>query len=236
MKMTMDLTLFPSLIQDLLIKNESFILPGAGKFSVEATPATFLEGGKGILPPGKKLVFEHGDFQGDFSPWQEELKGIVMESLAADGRFELPGFGVFTDKGEGMISFEVSPEFDFAPDSFSLEAIALEVMNPVPEPEQFVEPELVAAEEPEARPEPDSEEIIVELHKEPQEEPAPEKHDVAHNAVQKQKWILWCAIALIAVLIVVLFALLFKEPLAEALKNILYSKEELEIIRQWQAQ
>ena len=129
--MTMDLTLIPSLIQDLLIKNECFILPETGRFTVVATPATFLEGGKGILPPGRKLVFEQGDFQGDFSPWQNELRGAVKESLAESGKFELPGFGVFTDEGEGRISFEVSAEFDFAPDSFSLEAIALDVMDPV---------------------------------------------------------------------------------------------------------
>ena len=232
--MTMDLTLIPSLIQELLIKNESFTLPGTGRFTIVATPAAFLEGSRGILPPGKKLVFEQGDFQGDFSPWQNELQGAVKESLAESGKFELPGFGIFTDEGEGRISFEVSPEFDFAPDSFSLEAIALDVMDPVPVPQPVPEPVV----EQEEQQEPDAEQNIVELVEEvqPQVEPAPEKHDVAHNAVQKQKWILWCAMALIALLIVVLFALLFRESLAEALKSLLYSKEELDIIRQWQAQ
>ena len=233
--MTMDLTLFPSRIQDLLIKNESFILPGTGKFSIVATPAVFLEGGKGILPPGKKLVFEQGDFQGEFSSWQEELHGILMESLASDGRFELPGFGLFTDEGKGRIAFEVSQGFDFAPDSFTLEAIALEVMAPAPEVVSYVEQEQVADVEPVAS-QLDAEVNIMKPVEEQQVETAYEKHDVVHNAVQKQKWILWCAIAFIAVLIVVLFVLLFKEPLAEALKNLLYSKEELEIIRQWQAQ
>ena len=234
--MTMDLTLFSSLIQDLLINNESFILPGAGKFSIVATPATFLEGGKGILPPGKKLLFEQGDFQGDFSPWQEELCSIVMESLAANGSFELPGFGVFTKEGEGKISFEVSPMFDFAPDSFSLEEIALEVMETAPVQEPAVEPEQVVIVEPEGQQEPDAEEIVMEPVEEQQMKTAPEKHDVTHNAVQRQKWIIWCAIALIAVLIVILFVFLFRESLAESLKSLLYSKEELEIIRQWQAQ
>ena len=232
--MTMDLTLIPSLIQELLIKNESFTLPGTGRFTIVATPAAFLEGSRGILPPGKKLVFEQGDFQGDFSPWQNELRGAVKESLAESGKFELSGFGIFTDEGEGRISFEVSPEFDFAPDSFSLEAIALDVMDPVPVPQPVPEPVV----EQEEQQEPDAQQNIVELVEEvqPQVEPAPEKHDVAHNAVQKQKWILWCAMALIALLIVVLFALLFRESLAEALKSLLYSKEELDIIRQWQAQ
>lgn len=230
----MDLTLIPSLIQELLIKNESFTLPGTGRFTIVATPAAFLEGSRGILPPGKKLVFEQGDFQGDFSPWQNELRGAVKESLAESGKFELPGFGIFTDEGEGRISFEVSPEFDFAPDSFSLEAIALDVMDPVPVLQPVPEPVV----EQEEQQEPDAEQNIVELVEEvqPQVEPAPEKHDVAHNAVQKQKWILWCAMALIALLIIVLFALLFRESLAEALKSLLYSKEELDIIRQWQAQ
>lgn len=211
----MDLTLIPSLIQDLLIKNECFILPETGRFTVVATPATFLEGGKGILPPGRKLVFEQGNFQGDIAPWQKELHSMLMLYLAENGKFELPGFGLFTDDGDGKISFEVSPEFDYAPDSFSLDAIALEVN---PETEFQEEPELQV----EIEPEPE-----VEVQKKPQ--PVAEDHEPKNL----NRWLVWALVAAVAVLVIVLFIILFKEQFTQMLRNLLYTEEELQIIEQW---
>ena len=235
----MEIALVYREIQQLLIENEDVILPEVGRFAVVAKSATFLEDCKAILPPKKELLFSPSSEQGEndvFEPWQHELAEQIVLNLQQKGAFEVPGFGIFKQNEDGKVSFEVSPLFDFAPDSFSLEAIALEVMDPAPVQEPVNELEQVVAEETEAPREQEAEEATVESVEEPHLESVPEKHDVTHNAVQKQKWILWCAIALIIVLIVVLFVLLFKEPLAEALKNVLYSKEELEIIRQWQAQ
>ena len=235
----MEITLVYREIQQLLIENEDVILPEVGRFAVVAKSATFLEDCKAILPPKKELLFSPSSEQGEndvFEPWQQELAEQIVLNLQQKGTFEVPGFGIFKQNEEGKVSFEVSPLFDFAPDSFSLEAIALEVMDPAPVQEPVNELEQVVAEEAEAPQEQEAEEATVEPVEKPHVESVLEKHDVTHNAVQKQKWALWCAIALIVVLIVVLFVLLFKEPLAEALKNVLYSKEELEIIRQWQAQ
>ena len=235
----MEIALVYREIQQLLIDNENVILPEVGRFAVVAKSATFLEDCKAILPPKKELLFSPSSEQGEndvFEPWQQELAEQIVLNLQQKGTFEVPGFGIFKQNEEGKVSFEVSPLFDFAPDSFSLEAIALEVMDPAPVQEPVNELEQVVAEEAEAPQEQEAEEATVEPVEKPHVESVLEKHDVTHNAVQKQKWALWCAIALIVVLIVVLFVLLFKEPLAEALKNVLYSKEELEIIRQWQAQ
>ena len=235
----MEIALVYREIQQLLIENENVALPKVGKFTIVAKSATFLENCKAILPPQKELLFSPSSEQGEndvFEPWQQELAEQIILNLQQKGAFEVPGFGIFKQNGDGKVSFEVSPLFDFAPDSFSLEAIALEVMDSAPVQEPAEEPEQVAAVEPETLQEQEAEETIVESVEGLHVESSPELHDVTHNAVQKQKWILWCAIGFIAVLIVVLFVLLFREPLAEALKNLLYSKEELEIIRQWQAQ
>ena len=51
-----------------------------------------------------------------------------------------------------------------------------------------------------------------------------------------QKWVVWSAVVVILLLVLVLFVILFKEDFMELLKRILYSKEELEIMKKWAAQ
>lgn len=206
----MDFNLICSQIQELLIRNERVVLPQTGELVVETTPASFLEDGKTILPPGKKLLFRQGEAEGEFEQWQVELSERIREELQAEGISQIAGLGTFKDNGEGVISFLVDPDFDFAPDSFSLEAISLEVNEPV---------------------KPQVEEIVA---------PAIEKEvKIPHTMEQKkkvQKWVVWSAVIVILLLILVLFVVLFKEDFMELLKRILYTEEELEIMRKWAAQ
>ena len=129
--------------------------------------------------------------------------------------FEVPGFGIFRQTGGGEISFEVSEEFDFAPDSFSLEAISLE-LNPEPVEEQ-------------KEPETEEEEVQEGAEVEEQQSAGPA------NDAKKQKTLMWILVAAIVVLLIALFIALFKEQFAQMIRNLLYTEEELEIIRQWGA-
>lgn len=206
----MDFNLICSLIQQLLIKNERVVLPHTGELVVEATPASFMDDGKTILPPCKKLLFRQGEAEGKYEQWQEELSGRIREELNSDGVSQVPGLGTFKDDGEGVISFFADPDFDFAPDSFSLEAISLEVNEPVkPQVEEKVAP-------------------AVEKDKKTQQS-MEQKRKV-------QKWVVWTAVVVILLLVLVLFVILFKEDFMELVKRILYSKEELEIMQKWAAQ
>ena len=210
----MEIALVYREIQQLLIKDEVVMLPKVGKFAVVAKSATFLEDCRTILPPKKELVFSPISECGEndvCEQWQQELAEQITIQLQHNGVFEVPGFGVFKQSQAGEVSFELSPEFDFAPDSFSLESIALEISEPEPAPA----PAPVA----EVSPAPAKEEKIT--------------HDVAHHQAQKQKWVLYGLLAMIVVLIAILFIFLFKESFGEMIKNLLYSKEELEIIREW---
>ena len=210
MSFTMDFNLICSQIQELLIRNERVVLPQTGELVVESTPASFLEDGKTILPPGKKLLFRQGEAEGKYEQWQEELSGRIREELQADGISQVSGLGIFKEEGEGVISFSVDPDFDFAPDSFSLEAISLEVNEPV---------------------KPQVEEKVA---------PAVEKDKKTPQSMEQkrkvQKWVVWSAVVVILLLVLVLFVILFKEDFMELLKRILYSKEELEIMQKWAAQ
>ena len=212
----MEIALVYREIQKLLIGNESVVLPKVGKFEIVAKPATFLEDCTAILPPKKELLFSPLLKQEEnalYEPWQKELGEEILAQLQQSRAFEVPGFGVFRQAAGGEVSFEVSPEFDFAPDSFSLEAISLEV-----NPEPATGPELQ------------------QKHDEPQPEVGvPVSHTDSADAGRNQKVLMWALVAIIAVLLIVLFILLFKEQFAQMFRNLLYTEEELEIIRQWGA-
>ena len=213
----MDLTLIGAQIQDLLIKNESVILPGAGKLVIESRPASFLEDGITIVPPRKVLVFEQECRAEDCAmngctEWQEELSGIMKEALVQDGKFEISGVGSFADNGAGEIIFTVNEDFNFSPDNFSLESISLEVA--VPEPEVAKESIL--------------------------EEPGPAEqaqdmsgHDITARRNARKKWLMWLLVIVAALAVMVLFVILFKEDLRPLLEKMLYTEEELEIMQKW---
>jgi hypothetical protein len=202
----------------LLIDNEEVILPGLGKFTIESTPASFEEDGMSILPPGKKLSFVQDSAQVECEGWQMDLSGKILENLQLCGKYEVTGFGIFTSNEGGEVSFSADENFDFAPDSFSLEAIALEANEDIAEKsgEEQVEEKVEKVERLDGK-----------------------KADVPMSMEKKrkiQKWMVWIAVAVILLLVLVLFVVLFKEDFMELLKRLLYSREELEIMQKWAAQ
>lgn len=211
----MEIALVYREIQQLLIKDESVTLPKVGKLAIVAKSATFLEDCRTILPPKKELLFSPSSEQDEndvFQPWQQELAEEILSQLQQNGEFEVTGFGIFRQSEGGELSFEVSPEFDFAPDSFSLEAISLE-LNPEP------------AQETEQETGPDVEE--------PAEESMEESAEEHASADKKQKVLMWILVAAIVLLLVILFIVLFKDQFAQMLRGLLYTEEELQIIEQW---
>ena len=231
----MEIALVYREIQQLLIKDESVALPKVGEFAIVAKSATFLEDCRTILPPKKELLFSPSSEQGEndvFQPWQQELAEEICSQLQQNGAFEVPGFGIFRQpEGEG-ISFEVSEEFDFAPDSFSLEAISLE-LNPAPVEEQeryATEIEEVQEEVEEQQAAEPAEEVPAALQPAPV---APQPQSEPASEAKKQKTLMWILVAAIVVLLIVLFIVLFKEQFGQMLRNLLYTEEELQIIMQW---
>jgi DNA-binding transcriptional MerR regulator len=89
--------------------------------------------------------------------------------------------------------------------------------------------------------------VVAEPTSEPVSEPVsePEESDadavpqvepvMPANAYRNQKVLVWVLVAAVALLLIILFILLFKEQFAQMLRNLLYTEEELEIIRQWGA-
>lgn len=231
----MDFYIVCAKIQELLIKNESVTLPGTGKFIIESFPAAFLEDGKTIVPPSKKLRFiplTEDQAKDSVAREQEaelvELSGRIREALVQNGKFEVPGFGVFADNGSGEVTFTIAEEFDFAPDNFALESISLEENEPAA-------PEV--SEPPAQETAPKGTEQKVTGQKEAElKEKEQEGHDVAARKETLRKWTMWTIVVLVSIAVVVLFLILFKEDVKGLLQNLLYTKEELEIMEKWAAQ
>ncbi len=214
----MDLGQTYTQIQKLLLNNEEIIIPNVGIFTVESTPASFLQDGKTILPPSKKLLFENKIIHGARLPWQEDLGAKIVEALAQEESFEVPGFGIFTKTQQGGITFTANESFDFAPDNFSLEAIQLEV-NEKPD----IQPEKIPH-----VPEKEHENKSAKTTAPPQRSQTDEW--------QTPKWVIYTAIVIGVIILLVAFVLIFKEQLKPVLENLLYTQEELEIIQKWAGQ
>ena len=228
----MDFSLICSRIQELLIENERVLLPGVGEFTIESTPASFMEDGRTILPPTKKMFFRQGEFEGEFEQWQIEFGEKVKEQLQENGKFEVPGLGIFVLDSLGETSFTPNEAFDFAPDSFSLEAISLEVNEHTEEPAEPEElEELAEVEEPEEQEE--EMELVMQVLPVQKEVKAPKSMEEKRKM---QRWMVWTSVIVILILVMVLFVVLFKDDFMELVKRILYSKEELEIMQKWAAQ
>lgn len=229
----MDLSLAYTKIQKLLLNNEEVILPNVGVFRIESTPASFLQDGKTMLPPSKKLLFENKIIHGARLPWQEDLGAKIVETLAQEESFEVPGFGVFTKTEQGGITFTANESFDFAPDNFSLEAIQLEINE---RPHQAPAQEEVTSEDA-TTPQPEETREIP--HEEPQQKSvkttAPPPKPVMEEW-HTPTWVKYVAVAIGVLVLLIVLAIIFKEQLRPVLENILYTEEELEIIKKWAAQ
>lgn len=210
-----------TLIQELLVRNERVLLPEVGELSVQATPAAFMQDGRTILPPGKKLLFNKDIVGGEHEPWQEELSGRIREAFAQHREYEVPGVGIFRQDDEGETVFVLDEDFDFAPDSFTLEAISLEVNEVEPQVEQLQE-----------QPQEAKEEAVGQIPEEAQ--PAIRLPETQKK--QTRKWVIWVVAAVAVLVLLIILAVIFRESLKPILENLLYTEEELEIIQKWAAQ
>lgn len=182
--------------------------------------------------------------KGEVSTFLSNLKRELVEKT----RVEIPQFGTICFGELGSFVFEAEVSFDFEADSYCLETIPLKARG-------AAESAAPAAEQPEYK----LEAIDIELVDEPFEEQTVElteelveqteelveqtleqqsgdqNEDQTGVQVGKEKinWVLWSVLAAVGVIIVmVVLMVVFKDQLRPLLEQLLYSKEELEILHQ----
>lgn len=247
----MNLAVISVLLQELLLENERITLPGVGTFSLEEVPASFLEESNIMLPPTKKIVFDNLQNKNDglLENAYARKTGLILEdskrdllflskkvkeAIANNLKVVIPGFGtLFNNNGE--ISFDKDRDLDVSPDSFGLEAITVE---PIEVPVE-VKPETKLEEKDggvdfdltqfDIKPMGQSKE---EVAPEPEAEPAVEKIEKKGDG-QASTIVMKILVAAVVIMLVVLLFVIFKEQIAQLLKHVLYSKEELELMEKW---
>ena len=229
----MTVTELSNITKILLLRHERVQIPSMGTLLLENIPSQIINDGTAITPPCCKIHFDSSEAEMDFSDSllvkqyaaskditskkaEEEVRSLVMslkKELLENSHLSFPEFGRLLFSDNSTFTFEPHPSLETQAESFGLESLPLRAM-PEPIQENLQE---VADNEPQ-----------VEQEAEQGAEAEPEK-------ANKRKLPLYLIIVLSIVGLIVLLVLVivvFKEELTPLLERILYSKEELQFLRE----
>ena len=243
------------------MEHDSVSLPGMGCFTVVETPSELLNEGRMITPPLKKIVFDSSDsIQDNLLVHQyARLKNIpekeasaevadllrqMKKELVDNAKVVIPDFGTLCFGASGSFVFEAAAEFDFESDSYCLETLLLQKRSEIGDIEVV---DVEAAENIQAEPvELDGTEEVadsmfesIELEETVAEEEVKKIEDAEEIAdagdVEKTggagKLLIWFGIVVGLFILLVIVIFLFKDALMPVLEQLLYSEEELEILK-----
>lgn len=251
----MDSARFSNIIIEQLRAKGSFNLPEIGLFTIVDSPSEFSNEGNLITAPSKRIVFSSSlaneSVQLDFpTEFLDEIKG----ELESKQEVVIPNFGTIRKSGDNF-EFIENENFLADPDSFGLsdlnlkeevggedkkiEGIAGEVDGKVGvdaenEVEKMVgeKAEEVGVEDKKNE---DVEEKLEEKDKKSEEKVEKNVEKKRVSASQRKigtvaKILIWTIVIIVVIIILALLIYIFRDTLAPYLQDILYSKEELEII------
>ena len=129
------------LIKEAILERDSVALPGLGRFVAEVVPSSFSDRGYSILPPYRRLVFDHAPLSDTFlSDLHVRKTGMDAASAADDlertlreveaelrlrKTVPLPGLGRLRATRENHFFFISDEDLDIYPDGFALESVSL---------------------------------------------------------------------------------------------------------------
>lgn len=228
----MDISLFSKCVKDLIVENDRVDVPYLGSFTAEMLPATYSDHQTTIHPPYRKMSFhkenislEQGRMllekvmkESDVSLDQAGVElGWCLSRLSSEleghKSCKLPGLGVMRANARNEFFFVPDDHLDIWPDGVGFEPISIKVS------EKEQEREVVPAAEPvpATKPVPAMPGWIVQEKQEPRRQVRPVR-----------------LVLIILALLVVLFiiaAYVFTDEMSPILDRLLYTKEELELLR-----
>lgn len=239
----MTVTELSNILKVLLRRYERVEIPSVGTLHMEHMPSQIINEGTAITPPSSRIYFDSSVVEMDFSDSEvvkeyaaskgiaqkkaeEEVRSLVKSlkgELLEHSQLSLPEFGKLLFSDNSTFIFEPHPSFDPQAGSFGLESLPLRAM-----PESVPEPESV--------PDPQQEHLQEVADNEPQvEQEAEQGAEADPKKANKRKLPLYLIIVLSIIGLIVLLVLVvivFKEELTPLLERILYSKEELQFLRE----
>lgn len=232
----MDVHLLSSLLKELIIDNERIPLPGIGYFTTEPMPARFSEDGKTIYPPSKKISFKGDDrAYGDLlSSCYAKKSGIDTEtaSIETDAflkqlkitltdrkSIDLPGLGKLRCTLDGNPYFIADTEGGIFAQAFGFEPVILKPVKTAT---------ATSSGHDQASAKTDQENIRAEARTDAGQ--TTESETTTDKGKEKGKaWIIVLSILAIMTVAAVILVMLGRSG---HLDSLIYSDEELELIRQ----
>lgn len=241
----MNIDLLSKMVGELILDYDRVSLPGLGAFVAEMVPAIFADKGYTINPPYRKLSFRSGaqsdtvlsDFYASSNNIQKEYAERVVTEFIAELKTVLfskkivvfPGLGRLRATKENNVFFVPDEDLDIYPEGLGLEPVSLKSHIQTPAEVSAAVSGLRAMVEPVEAPVEAPVESPAEIPDEVSVEPVAEEKD--------SKWLRNMLIVLGAVLALALISLaafLIAAHFApDFIDSLLYTEEELEIIRKY---
>ena len=238
----MEINLFSKCIKELIVVNDKVEVPYLGTFTAEMMPASYSDRQTTIHPPYRKMTFHKGavslsDGRMLLDKVRQEL-GVSLDqagvelgwclsrlSSELEGRkiCRLPGLGVMRANARNEFFFVPDDDLDIWPDGLGFEPISIKM------PKEQQETEAAST---------TMEEIPVQAGQDEIPEPRNEMPvQAGQEAVvrkQKRKLPVWAVLLIVLGTLLLLFvaaSYLFTEQMSPILDRLLYTKEELELLR-----
>ena len=248
----MEITLFSKCIKDLIVENDRVDVPYLGTFTAEMMPAAYSDRQTTIHPPYRKMSFHKGEVS--LSEGRPLLNKVMREAgvsleqagvelgwclsrlsseLEGSKICRLPGLGVMRANARNEFFFVPADDLDIWPDGIGFEPISIKLPKeeiPVQagndedeKPEQQSVPQ---DEKPEQRSEiPDQvgNDEVIQAGKEDAAE--------ARHRKKLQPWVIVLIVLAALLALFIAASYLFTDFMSPVLDRLLYSKEELELLR-----
>jgi nucleoid DNA-binding protein len=248
----MDLNLLSRILQELILDNDRISLPGLGTFTVDSIPAYFSEDGNTIYPPNKRVSFKKEDTQDDMllirryrkevgttlEIARKDVKAILSEidaNLSQGLAVEFPGFGKIRSTQEGNCFFVAEKNIGLFAEDLGFEPISLKVLNENPEQVLDISEDISSIINEgeslgvvpvvEGDPETDMSDI-------PMVEPVILAEEEDPVIMERRKRIIIILSIVNVLLVLAVLFLIFKEPIMGLFEGMMYSEEEMQILKQ----
>ena len=248
----MEITLFSKCIKDLIVENDRVDVPYLGTFTAEMMPAAYSDRQTTIHPPYRKMSFHKGEVS--LSEGRPLLNKVMREAgvsleqagvelgwclsrlsseLEGSKICRLPGLGVMRANARNEFFFVPADDLDIWPDGIGFEPISIKLpKEEIPgqagndEEEKPVQQSVPQDEKPEQQREiPDQvgNDEVIQAGKE-------DAAEVRHRK-KLQPWVIVLIVLAALLALFIAASYLFTDFMSPVLDRLLYSKEELELLR-----
>ena len=253
----MEINLFSKCIKELFVENDRVDVPYLGTFTAEMMPASYSDRQTTIHPPYRRMSFRKADVTlADGGLLLDKVRreigvthdqagvelGWCLSRLCSEleGRksCKLPGLGVMRANARNEFFFVPDEDLDIWPDGIGFEAIAIKMPREARWAEEMPgqaghDAEGQAGHDAEGQVRHDAEEPVVQEERRPTTVVASKPKEPTKKRSRRHLKPVWIVLIVLGALLLLFIAAcyLFTDQMSPILDPLLYTKEELELLR-----